>query len=101
MRYGRGKEQKDPRQQQMPSRPPGHRTEPSPQHTQANYQEYLFNTFAGPAYHHAGDSFTFSAGFFPSLLGFQVFVRADKPTGNSLVLSKWHHRQTAIDTRTD
>jgi len=65
--YGRGKEQKDPRNN-VPTRPPGQRSEP----TQPQFQQGPFGMFpfGGPAF--PGDSnFTFSVGFgmFPSLFG--------------------------------
>lgn len=68
--YGRGKEQRDPREQtDVPQRPTGQRTEPTQQHFhhQPN-NDFPFGA-QFPGYQYQTDNFSFQFGLFPSLFG--------------------------------
>jgi len=77
--YGRGSEQKDPRNQtEIPSRPSGQRTEYDPQqHYQGGYPNYYhpFGHYGPPM----DTNFHVGFGVFPSLLGLQFQYHGTRP----------------------
>eukprot|EP01122_Echinamoeba_exundans_P006379 TRINITY_DN1778_c0_g1_i2.p3 TRINITY_DN1778_c0_g1~~TRINITY_DN1778_c0_g1_i2.p3 ORF type:complete len:142 (-),score=8.06 TRINITY_DN1778_c0_g1_i2:128-553(-) len=77
--YGRGQEQKDPRQN-IPNRPNAQRPDPPRQH-QHHHQQPFAPMFGGPFMHHsfAGGQVHFSAGLFPNIFGLQFNYPANDP----------------------
>jgi hypothetical protein len=80
--YGRGKEQRDPREStELPQRPTGRRTEPTQQHFHHNHNNDFPFAAPFPGYQYQTDNFSFQFGLFPSLFG--LTFNNNFPHGNT------------------